>query len=165
MNVDGPVGDPVFAVPNGSLPKGPPPEIGEAGLLGKLLSGDDVIGGWNGSFDAVPTGCEVSGKRFAGSLELLPKLFPVSNSPDGSLVDPGNGSLDAVPVVPNGSLVVEADSGFPKDVSVELVSEVPKGSSLPNGVDEFAEGVLSKVLLESGRLLSTEPNSLPDVEG
>ena len=101
MNVDGPVGDPVLAVPNGSLPKGPPPEIGEVGVLGKLLSGDEVIGGWNGSFDAVPTGCEASGKRFAGSLELLPKLFPVSNPPDGSLVDPGNRSLDAVPVVPN----------------------------------------------------------------
>lgn len=40
---------------NASLPNGPP-EIADAELFGKLLSGDDVTGGWKGSLDAVLVG-------------------------------------------------------------------------------------------------------------
>jgi hypothetical protein len=114
---------------NASFPNGPL-EIDDAELLGKLLSGDDVIGGWNGSLAAVLAGWElVSGKRFTGSL-----------------VEAGNGSFDAVLVeVPNGSLLVAGDvvSGAPKTLSAEPLSEVPKGSSLPNGADEVVAGPLS----------------------
>ena len=92
-NVDGPAGEPVL---NLSFPKGPL-EIDDGELLGAMLSGDEVTGGWKTSVDAVLAGPEfVSGNRFAGSLEPLSSRFPESNPVDGSLVEPGNGSFEAV---------------------------------------------------------------------
>jgi hypothetical protein len=129
-----------------SLPNGPL-ETGEAELLGKLLSGDEVIGGWKTSVDAVLAGPEVvSGNRFIGSVEPLSNPFPESNPGDGSLVEAGNGSFDAVLVgVPKGSLLAETVSGFPRTLPAEPELDVPKGCSLPNGVDELVDGPLSSV--------------------
>ena len=149
-NVDGRADEFVL---NPSLPNGPS-EIADAELPGKLLSGEDVRGGWKGSLDTVLFGWEVvPGKRFTGSLDPVPESNPV----EGSLVVAGNGSFDAVLVdVPNGSLLVDGDAvlEFPKSLSAEFVSEVPKGSSLPNGADEVVD-----------EPPFSEPNSLPVVEG
>ena len=85
----------------------------------------------------------------------------------GSPVEPGNGSFDAVLVgVSNGSLLAVADSGVPKTLSAELVVAEPKGSSLPNGVDEVVAGPLSNVLPgPETPLLSSDPKSLPVADG
>ena len=104
------------------------------------------------------SGCEfVSGKRFTGSVDsesnplLESKLDPVR------LVEDGKGSFDAVLAgLPNRSLLVAGEfvPELPSGLSGNSLPEVPKGSSLPNGVDEVVEGPLS-----SG------PNSLSAVAG
>lgn len=153
-NVDGRADEFVL---NASLPNGPS-EIADAELPGKLLSGDDVRGGWKGSLDAVLVGWEVvSGKRFTGSLDPVSNPLPESNPVEGSLVVAGNGSFDAVLVdVPKGSLLVDGDVVLvvPKLLSANSVSEVPIGSSLPNGADAVVD-----------EPSFSEPNSLPVVEG
>ena len=128
-------------------------------MLGKLLSGDDVSGGWNGSFDAVPTGSELPpGKRSAVSLEPLSKPFPELNSVEGCVVELGKGSFDVVAAgFPNGSLLVEGE--VPAD-SPNVVSAVPglvfpNGCSLPSSLPmpdgcEFPNSLLNGSLVTPG---------------